>query len=246
MLQCPKCSFDNELGRIFCHSCGAKLDLSQIKPPTEGAKMRRRVKRGVARTIRITIELVIVAVLVIGIALICLTPQVKPFEATKADLLGADNKHSELDKLVTSRKVGKVVITEGELNTFLNSLSFDKPTGNGIEVTPAALRATLKDGAVMVEFVGDIHFWTAFDKSLYLAYDCTPVIRDGQCQFLPNGGWLGKLPLHPKLLVATPFVDNYFGRLFGNLKDDKKNLLDPLTKITVTKDAVTFEKEAAH
>ena len=41
---CPKCNYDNELGRIFCHSCGAKLDLTKIKPPTEGAKMRRRMK----------------------------------------------------------------------------------------------------------------------------------------------------------------------------------------------------------
>ena len=54
------------------------------------------------------------------------------------------------------------------------------------------------------------------------------------------------MPLHPKLLVGTPFVDNYFGHLFGNLKDDKKSLLDPLTRISVTKDAVTCEKEAVH
>ncbi|MEI6084208.1 MAG: hypothetical protein WCS70_07900, partial [Verrucomicrobiota bacterium] len=72
------------------------------------------------------------------------------------------------------------------------------------------------------------------------------VIRDGKCQFEPNGGWLGNLPLHPKLLIATGFVDQYFGRLFSNLADDKKQLLDPLSKITITKDAVTFEKEPAH
>ncbi|MCG3149998.1 MAG: hypothetical protein PCFJNLEI_03465 [Verrucomicrobiae bacterium] len=245
MLQCPKCNYDNELGRIFCHSCGAKLDLSQIKPPTEGAKRARRLKQGLARTIRLVVQLVIVALLILGIAMICLTPEVKPFDASNAELVAVDVKHSELEKLAAGRKGGTVVVSEGELNTFLNSLTFDKPSGKGIEVSGEVLRTTLNDGALKVEFVGKIHFGGAFDKSLYLAYDCTPVIRDGKCEFLANGGWLGQLPLHPKILATTPFVKNYFGGLFGKLEDDKKQLLDPLTKITVTKDAVTFTKDAA-
>jgi hypothetical protein len=246
MLQCPKCNYDNELGRIFCHSCGTKLDLSQIKPPTEGAKMRRRVKNRVLTTVRLVVELLLIGVLLLGIALICLTPEVKPFQPSGADLNAAEAKRHALDKMVTNRKGGTVVITEAELNTFLNSMTYDKPTGNGIEVTPVAMRATLlKDGSIKMEFVGNIHFWSAFEKHIYVGYECTPVILDGQCQFLPNGGWLGKLPLHPRLLVGFPLVGDYFGRLFENLKDDKKHLLDSLTTITVSKDAVTCAKEGS-
>jgi hypothetical protein len=244
MLQCPKCNYDNELGRIFCHSCGAKLDLSQIKPPTEGAKLRRRVKQSLARTVRIVVELVIVAVLVLGIVLMCLVPDVPPHSPTNADLVAADAKHRELEKLAAGRKGGTVEVTEPVLNTYLKSLSFDRPTGKGIEVAMVALRATLKEDAVLVEFVGEIQFGGSFKKRLYLGYDCTPVIRDGQCRFEPNTAAIGKLPVPRAVLTTVPLVPNYFGRLFGNLADDKKQLLDPLTKITVTKDVVKFEKAA--
>lgn len=245
MLECPKCQFDNELGRIFCHACGTKLDLSKIKPPTQGAKMRRRVKNRVVSTVRLVIELVLIAVFLLGIALICLVPDVKPFQPSSVELVSTEAKRNALDKLVSARKGGTVTITEPELNTFLNTLGYDKPTGKGIEVTPVALRATLKDGAILVEFVANVHFWTAFEKQAYLAYECAPVIREGQCQFLPKGGWVGRLPLHPRLLDGVPLVGDYFARLFNNLKDDKKRLLDSLTKVSVTKDAVTCEKAVA-
>lgn len=244
MLVCPKCNYDNELGRIFCHSCGAKLDLTQIKPPSQAEKKRRRVQRGALRWIRIGVELVVTLTILAMLGLICLTPELQPFQGDSKDLLTADAKHTALEKLVAGRKGGQVTVSEGELNVFLTSLSFDRPTGSGIEVVPSALRATLLvDGALLIEFLGEIHFGTSFTKRLYLAYNCTPTIRDGKCVFLPNGARIGTLPIHPTLLVKTPFVENYFGQLFSQLGEDKKRLLDPLAKITITKDSITFEKE---
>jgi len=67
MLTCSKCGYDNELGRIFCHSCGAKLDLSNIKSPSQGgAKLKRKGGTGgklVGRTIVILILVALIAVI---------------------------------------------------------------------------------------------------------------------------------------------------------------------------------------
>ncbi len=245
MLNCPKCGYNNELGRIFCHSCGTKLDLTQIKPPTEAAKMRRRVKAGATRALRIAIESSIAAILVLVIVLMCLTPHVEPVKATNAELLAFETKRAEFDKMLAKRKGGQIVITESDLNVFLNSFTFEKPTGSGIEVTPKALRAKLKEGGVKIEFLGAMHFNGMFNKDLYIAYECKPVIEGEQCVFQPLGGWIGKMPLHPRLLVATSFVDNYFGHLFKDLSEDKK-LIDQVTRIKVTKETVTFEKDPPH
>lgn len=34
MVRCPKCGRDNALGRVFCTSCGSRLDVGQIAPET--------------------------------------------------------------------------------------------------------------------------------------------------------------------------------------------------------------------
>ena len=104
MLECPKCHFNNELGRIFCHQCGNKLDLDKIKPPSKATRVRRRVTRGALHALRVTIELAVVGVLVLGIALMCMVPNIQPVEPTNAELVAADTKRMDLDRLVRDRK----------------------------------------------------------------------------------------------------------------------------------------------
>jgi hypothetical protein len=244
MLECPKCGYNNELGRIFCHSCGTKLDLSQIKPPSEGAKMRRRIQRSVGRTIRILVETAIAGALIFSIFLMCGVPEVKPVKATNAELLAANTRRMDLESLVNGRRAGKVIVSETDLNAYLNSLTFDNPGGSGIQVTPAALRATLNDGVLKLEFVGTMHFGQSIKKDLYIGYEGEPVIANGKLMFRPTGGWIGKLPFHPKLVMALPIFDKYFGTLLGKL-DEEKQLLDKLSRIQVAGESAELIKETA-
>jgi hypothetical protein len=243
MIICPKCQYDNELGRIFCHSCGTKLDLARIKPPSEGAKIRRKIKRGASRTVRMLIEVAITGVLVVCIWLMCLTPEVKSTPPTVAEADVAEKKREDLETLVEGDTGGKIEAKEAELNSYLTANGFvkDKP-GEGFQVSPVALHATLEDGAVKVEFRGTIHFGSTFDKGLYLGYEGVPALENGQFVFRPTGGWLGKLPIHPWLLKNTGLFDNYMGRLLVNLTADRQ-LIEKLSSITVTHEAVEFVKD---
>lgn len=243
MIVCPKCEYDNELGRIFCHSCGAKLDLSKIKAPTEGAKMRRKMKRSASKSVRIVIELTITAVLVVCIWLMCLTPEVKPANPSVAEADVVEKKREQLESLVERSKPGSVVISEAELNTFLSANGFEKKKpGDGIEVSPVALHAILQDHSVKMEFLGTIHFTTSFEKGIYLAYEGVPTLEGGHFKFNATGGWLGKLPIHPWLLHKTGLFDNYMGRLMANM-DAERQILEKLTAIRVTPKSVELVKE---
>ena len=239
MLICPQCGNDNELGRIFCHGCGTKLDLSSIKPPTAMEKKARRIKRGAMRTLRIAVDLIILGGLILGVTLLCLAPSVTPVQPTNKDLVGSDARRIDLEKLAKGHKSGQVIVTEGQLNAFFNQKPFEKPTGQGIELTPIALRASFSDGCVKVEFLGTAHFGTTFDKNLYLRYDVRPTVTGGKFVFKPIGGWIGKLPIHPAILAATSFFDTRFSRLFGELGEEKA-LLDNLTAIEVTEESATL------
>lgn len=239
MLICPKCGHDNQLGRIFCHGCGDRLDLSSIKPPTAAEKKRRGLQRGAVHMVRVLLNVVVAAGLILVISLICLTPVVVPVQSTTQELLTSDAKRIALDRLANGRKSGQVAVSEGQLNAFFNQKPFAKATGQGIELVPVALRATLSDDCVKIEFLGTAHFSTYFDKNLYLGYEGRPTVTGGQFVFQPTGGWIGKLPIHPFILTSTAFLESRFARLFSELGSEKA-LLAKLTEINVAKGFVTF------
>jgi len=244
MLICPKCGYDNHLGLVFCHACGEKLNLENIKPPTPVEKKRQQLQRGTKRTVKTILDIAIAVVLILGVVLICLTPSVAPVQPTDDELSASGAKRADLEKLVNDHKSGQVVVTESELNTFFSKKPFDKPNGQGIEMTTVALRTSLSDGCVKVEFLGTAHFGAIFDKNLYLGYAGQPSVAGGQFVFKPTGAWLGRLPIHPIILRAMPFIGSRLGRLFGGLNDEKA-LLDKLTSIDVTKESAAFVMSAA-
>ena len=244
MLICPKCSHDNELGRMFCHKCGERLDLSRIKPPSAEEKKRRQFERGAKRTIRILVNVVVLGLLILVIALICATPVVPPVQSSNKDLVTSDAKRMELERLGKGQKTGQVVITEGQLNAFLSQRAFSGKAGGGLEVTPVALRLNLSDSRIKLEFLGTTHFGSYFAKDLYLGYEGQPTLSQGKFEFKPTAGWIGKLPIHPLLLRTTGFFKSRFGRLFEEFLAEKE-LLEKLTAIEVTPEAVTCIRSAA-
>src|SRR2546422_2604318 len=122
MLQCQKCGFDNELGRIFCHQCGTKLDLTQIKAPGHGGKkLRRKGDWSVRKIVKWVVDLVLLALLVWGIYLLCQVPEVRSIKRTDADKDSATAKKFELEQHINQKKPVQMTITDGELNSLIHS-----------------------------------------------------------------------------------------------------------------------------
>jgi len=237
MLICSKCGYDNQLGRIFCHSCGEKLDLTSVKPPTAAEKTRRKVKRGIGRTLRMILGLAITGGSILGIILICMTPSVAPVVPTDNELMASDEKRMSLEKLINRHKPGHVLVTEGELNAFFNHQPFAPPTGTGVQLAPVALRLNLSDGHIKINFLGVAHFGTVFDKNLSFSCEGQPVVTGGKFSFKLTGIWLGKLPIHPGILAAATNLKSQFIQPSGELRYDKE-LLDKLSAINVTHESV--------
>jgi hypothetical protein len=233
MLTCPKCSFDNELGRIFCHQCGTKLDLDQIKPAARGGpKIRRRGGWTPAKIARTAAEWIVVVLIIWVLWLALSVPQENAARPTNAELIAADSKRLDLVQLVERNRAGTIDVSETELNAFLSSLSFDKPKGTGIEVAPLGLRATLGDGWVQIAFWGELRMEKLVHKKLYISCTAVPTVEDGEFTVQPVAAYIGKLPLHPVLLNGTDLIQRYFRTLFGKLGYEK-GLLDKLSSITI-------------
>jgi len=244
MLTCPKCNFENELGRIFCHQCGNKLDLDKIKAPTEGAKMRRRAAIGARKTFRTVIELAIAGGVILAIWLMCVVPDSQPIKPTNAELVAVDIKRLDLGQLVNGRKPGVMQVTEGELNTFLNTLGLEKPKETGVMFAPVMVRVDFGDGTVKVNYVGELRFGGPVHKQFCFGLAGTPTVGKGTFVFKPTGAWVGKLPIHPKLIELTGGFQNIFAKLFTRL-DNERNSLDRLSSITITPEKAVLAYQPA-
>jgi hypothetical protein len=234
MVICSKCGYDNELGRIFCHSCGAKLNLSEIKSPSQGGKdltKKKKSRAGVmfVRFIQIVILLAIVATIFLALQM----PVLRPISTTSEDLTSIDKKRFELDGLNLSKTPRTIAISETELNAFIDTLGVQKGEAKGPSIIPSKLQVELGDGFVTAIYIGKIHLGASFEKQLYLTYSGVPVVEGGHFFFKPTGGAVGSLPVHPWILEKTGLFDRYYGKLFGNLGQEEQ-MLDALASVSVT------------
>lgn len=242
MIVCSKCGYDNELGRIFCHSCGAKLDLSEIKSSSQGgAKLKKKSDAG-GKLLGRVIGIIILVALVAAIFLAAQVPSVRPLSTTNRDLLSADKKRFDFDQLSARTTPQEISITEAELNAYIDTLGFKKTDGKGLLVTPTSLQIELGDGVVKVVFLGKLSVGSALEKRLHLSLTGTPVIESGHFEFKPISGAIGSLPIHPWLLEHTGILDHYFETLFAS-QTHEKQVLDSLKSISVTPQEVVLQYE---
>jgi hypothetical protein len=233
MVVCEKCGYDNELGRIFCHSCGAKLNLSEIKSPSQGGKSLAKKKTGSWKPFWRMIEVLILLAVIAALFLALQVPSVRPISISSEDLTSSDKQRFELDNAIAQRKPAAIAITEGQLNAFIGTLGFQKSQGTGLEVIPTKLQLELGDGVVTAIFVGKIHFGGSVEKQLYLSYTGVPTIEGGHFVFKSVGGSLGSLPMGPWLLEKTGLFDRYYAKVFANLGQEKQTI-DSLSSISVS------------
>jgi hypothetical protein len=244
MLTCSKCGYDNELGRIFCHSCGAKLDLSNIKSPSQGgAKLKKKGGTGsklVGRTIGILILVALIAV----IFLAAQVPGLRPISTTNQDLRSADQKRFDLDQLSTRKVAQQISLTEGEVNALISSLGFKTGQGKGVLVTPTNLQMELGKGVVKTVFLGKLSIANTLNKDIYLSLTGTPAIEAGHFVFRPVSGTIGSLPVSPWIIERTGLLKNYFTALFAG-QGKETQILDSLSSISVTPQEIVLGYDPA-
>jgi hypothetical protein len=234
MVICSKCGYDNELGRIFCHSCGAKLNLSEIKSPSQGGKdLTKKKRRSTGRMLKRTIGVLILVGIAAVIFLALQVPTLRPISTLSEDLTSVDKKRFELDGLSLSTSPRTIAISETELNAFIDTLGLQKSEAKGLSLIPSKLQIELGDGFVTAIYISKIHLGASLEKQLCLTYSGVLAIERGHFVFKPTGGAVGSLPIHPWILEKTGIFDRAYGRLFGNLGQEKQ-MLDSLASVSVT------------
>ena len=241
MVICQKCGYDNELGRIFCHSCGAKLNLSEIKSPSQGGKdLTKKKKRATIRILRRTINIVILLAVATTIFLALQVPALRPISTTNENLTSVDKKRFELDGLNLQKSPLMITLSEPELNAFIDTLGPKKGGAKGAYITPSKVQVELGDRIVTAIYISKLHLGGSFEKQLYLTYSVVPTLEGGRLTFKPTSGAVGSLSIHPWILEKTGLFDRYYSKLFGDLGQEKQ-MLGSLSSISVTRREVLLK-----
>jgi hypothetical protein len=241
MLKCQKCGYDNELGRIFCHQCGSKLDLEQIKPASRGGKkLRPKGSPGIGRVLLRVFEIGAVVLIVWAVVLLVQVPVAPHVVTTEQDASSAERKRFALERLIDQGKEASIQVSAAELNAFLSKFGFEKAEGKGVKITPRSLQVRLGANEVTVIVTGELAMGDSLKKNFYLSCTGIPAVEGGHFVFKPVAAAVGALPIHPQIMESTGFIQNYLSELFHNLSEERK-LLDKLTAISVNKERVLLE-----
>jgi hypothetical protein len=233
MLTCEKCGYDNELGRIFCHQCGSKLDLSRIKAPGQGGpSLRKKKARKKLNPVRLAVELAVIAAVLAGIWLLLGVPALPPTEYTAQDYVSAERKVQHLGEIVRQNRPDSVMLSEREINAYLGNLQLQHADSRGLRIEVSGFRARIDNGTITIIFSGDLRIGQSFKKPVSVTYTGVPTVSDGKFVLKPAGGAVGRMPIHPIIVENTRFIQRYYVRVFEDMTKEK-DILNKMTSIAV-------------
>jgi hypothetical protein len=239
-LICSSCGHENELERVYCHSCGQKLDRSLLprieeKKIENPEKQRRRVekmmnpKRSFFGTeIKTLLKVGIFAALVAAIVLMLRQPEGAP---EKNDNIPNRIASDIWGQLIDARVAASATLTEDELSYSLTK-AIRKPEGvvPGVKFESAFVK--LKPGIATVTLRRNV-----WGLPFFTSMGFTPVAKDGSVTLEPASVYYGKLAIHPKGAEAGKFG---IGILINALEKEIKAGSQRLSDIRVGEGTVTF------
>lgn len=243
-LKCGACGHENEPERVYCHSCGAKLDRSVLpklepaKEDAEEAKKHKRVKKmmsagrgAIKRDIKVGISVLILAAAVGALYLFWQTPAGVPPD--NSNVL-PDRDAGELwERMMAAPNALAVTFTDVELNAYLKrAIKSSESSVPGVKFKRAFL--TLDPELLTLTVERDMWGFKQFSSVSYRPS------KDGQYAPEVAAVNFGRLALHPLLKIAGEFSIGSVGKAF-------KKEMDGLSRVAnakVDKGSITVTTKA--
>ncbi len=222
-LICPECNYVNEPERVYCHSCGVKLDrsiLPENQPAQAGAKPRPLKKRRVStfsfgaflgKLIRLVLGSAVVAALI----LMALPPEEVP-EVSEEASMSPPMILMDLQASASTPGSARRVYTEDQINAYLKAVIKAKSKPEGF------LEENFRFGRVYSQmFKDEVLIGVSqeiFGYPLYAATRLRPEIAGGALIHEILGGYIGRLQI-PQLIMR-PLAPLMFGNVRQGLSQE--------------------------
>ncbi|MGB8169349.1 MAG: zinc finger Ran-binding domain-containing protein [Chthoniobacteraceae bacterium] len=246
-LICGACGFSNEPERVYCHSCGAKLDRSllpvveQEKNQESAESARRRIKKmtnpggyGVGQFLKSLILTLLWAALFASLFLVSQKPDDVPEDKNE---IPTRLVQSELMEATQSPVPRTIAFTEAEVNATLKQ-SLKRAAGPsgvpGIEFQRAF--ATLKPNILHIGAQQ-----TVWGYPVYSGVDYRLTVVSGKFTPIMVGGNFGRLHVP---LEAMKYLDVAFAKLWTALKREHEQV-DKMQSVQIGQGQIVFVTKGA-
>jgi hypothetical protein len=242
-LVCQECRHENLLERIYCHECGTKLDRSAVRRKKEPIEdTHKRVKRmfdpnrAKMRAYSVAFgKTLFAAALVAVIVDMFLPPEIPP--PNKKQMM-ISSLRFDLESMATKGQPPTKQVTDEEATSFLTSALKPKQTALDKPLLPfkRAVVAFHENRCVITTERSVSDYWP-----VYASCSFTPELKSGKLLGKINGGWIGRLPIHPKLA-------QYMGVMFADVAtalDRDLKLVAKLGAIELHEKTVTLSAATA-
>jgi len=217
-LICAECRHENEAERIYCHNCGERLDRSavvaqkKVEDPQETHRRLRRMLEGPSRTRHnffVAAKLMLAAAATAGLVQMALPPEEFP-PATKAIAPQID-----LALETAMLRATDLNYSQDDVNAYLTyRLNGKKKVLNKPFLNFERAAIVFKEGACVVGWERSIFGYSIFARSMVRVE-----MNGGKISATNVGGWLGRLPIHPKLME---YGDIIFADLWSAMDRERK------------------------
>ena len=234
-ITCKQCGHVNEGERVYCHSCGAKLERNllpeEAKPDVTPEKERKRIRKltrppyDVARDVS-TVSLVLLWSIVAAALIQIARPPDDVPPMPKERVLDAPQMNFELEQALSAPIPQQLALTEDAINAYLQ---------NRIKPGEAGLAGTVKFDRVFVRLENGVCRIVSqrsfLDNPLYGSILYQLAIEGNKLQATCVGGYFGRLPVHPKIMRSLAVI---YSDLWEQLKSEQK-VLGEMASIEVGK-----------
>lgn len=207
---CTECRHENEAERVYCHSCGTRLDRSAIKAQKERPDdAQKRVKK-MFNPQRVQIralffrmsKILLGACGVAALVEMALPPDVPA--PSKAIIIGSQIR-LDLENVAIRHQPAQLQYTDEQITGFL---------GYALKPKQKTLDQPLLDfnRAIVAFREGECDITaqrSIFGYPLYTTIYITPTIDGGKMVVVSKGGRIGRLPIHPQVaqFMSILFLD---------------------------------------
>jgi hypothetical protein len=222
-LVCPECSHENEVERIYCHSCGARLDrsaaASRVLPQKQLEETQRHLReifkpQGRFRPLFFLLCKLILGACVAAIVIqLILSPEALP--AVKD--LAPPEINFDLEKAIRSHRGSQLPYTQEQVNAYLAfALKSKQPALDHHFLIFKRALVAFGEGTLSVTVERSFFGYSHYSRSVYSAQ-----VESGKILVSNKGGNIGRLALPPMIMQ---YADIIFADLWSALGRERKLL----------------------
>lgn len=242
-ITCTACQYENEIERVYCHSCGEKLDRSlipvvdEVKESDNNEKTRQKVKKMMnpnrfawVRVIKTLALIEIFAAIVAAGFLASQAPENTP--PMKTDRMPSMEVKEMWDGMMNTRPSVVVAFSDFDINYFLRKAV--KGTAGSLGIKYDRTFVTLQPGLLNVASQRD-----AWGLRIYNSVGFKPTLTDGKWSADVQRVAIGRLTI-PADLAKLAKMDNLVLDAVAKAFEKEIKQLDRVQKIEVGENVISF------